>query len=181
MNIMNIINILSLNPCEKVKLKNLFLESNPIEIEYIQHKIYIILMNSKIIILNNSNHEIYLLLKKIQEDNYIKKKESKSIPAEFWTKEDEEYIQENFFLKTLLELSLKFNKSFYQILLKARELNLINKKKWDSNEIKYLENNIETSNYELAKELKRSIHSIKSKKRMIKNKKSIFVEREICF
>lgn len=166
---------LNLKDCEKLKLKNLLLESKPMEIQYIQKKIYIVLMNSKIIILNNSDQNTYSLLKKVQEDSYIKKRkrnaELKFKPVNFWTKEEEEYIIKYFFVKNLSELSLKLQKSYYQILLKASELKLIIKKKWESIELKYLKENIEISNYELAKELKRSINSIKSKKRMIMSQK----------
>ncbi|MGL5596459.1 MAG: hypothetical protein ACRDDH_21225, partial [Cetobacterium sp.] len=131
--------------------------------------------NSKVIILNNSDLATYNLLKKYQNEDFLKKnfkKQNIINKKNLWIWEDEEinYLKKYYFLKTLEEISFEIKKSFYQISLKALELKLVGVKNWENDELEFFEQNIELSNYELGKLLKRSIHSIKAKKRILKKK-----------
>lgn len=162
---------LKLSEKEIEKLKGVLAESKIIDLRYIQNRVYIFLMNSKIIILKNSNLETFNIFKKIQKQEYFKKPKSSRVIVSNWTDEEINFLKEHFFIDSLEYISEKVNKSFYQISLKAMDLKLINKREWLDEEIDYLKQNINESNYELAKQLKRSLHSIKSKKRVLKELK----------
>lgn len=158
----------------KMQLKIIFSESKIIELEYIQNNIYITLMNSKIIILKGFSLQIFNELQIIKEKMYVKSYKKKIINKKAlvseWTNEEIKFLEDNFFVESLDNLSNSINKSFYQISLKATELELIKKREWTTEEVKFLKSNLNESNYELAKLLKRSINSIKAKKRVIKIK-----------
>ena len=149
------------------KLEGVLTESKIIDLRYIQNRIYIFLMNSKIVILKNSNLEIFNIFEKIQRQGYFKKSKSSRVIVTDWTDEEIKFLKDHFFVDSLEYISEKVNKSFYQISLKAMDLKLINKREWLDEEIDYLKENMNESNYELARYLKRSLHSIKSKKRIL--------------
>lgn len=159
---------LNLSKNEIEKLEEVLIESKIIDLRYIQNRVYIFLMNSKIVILKNSNLEIFNLFEKIQKRGYFKKSSSSRDLVSEWADNEIEFLKEHFFTDSIEDISEKVKKSFYQISLKAMELKLINKRVWIDEEIDYLRENIDESNYELARQLKRSLHSIKSKKRVLK-------------
>lgn len=162
---------LNLSKNEIEKLEGILTESKIIDLRYIQNRVYIFLMNSKIVILKNSNLEIFNLFEKIQKQGYFKKSSSSRVIVSEWADNEVEFLKEHFFIDSLEYISEKVKKSFYQISLKAMELKLINKREWIDEEINYLRENMDESNYELARQLKRSLHSIKSKKRVLKKLK----------
>lgn len=159
---------LNLSKKEIEKLEGILAQSKIVDLRYIQNRVYIFLMNSKIIILKNSNLEVFNIFEKIQKQGYFKKPKSSRVIVSNWTDKEVMFLKEHFFIDSLEYISEKVNKSFYQISLKAMELKLINKREWLDEEIDYLKENINESNYELARYLKRSLYSIKSKKRVLK-------------
>ncbi|MGL4866047.1 MAG: hypothetical protein ACRC3I_00465 [Cetobacterium sp.] len=170
---MDFLKNLGLDENKKYYLQKLFLESTIRDVNLIQNKLYIELMDSKIIILKNCNLNTYNIIKKYQNEDFFKKnfksnylKHKKFLRT--WQHEEINFLKKYYFSKTLEELSMKTKKSFYQISIKVLELKLVEIKKWKCEELDFLKKNIELSNYELAKLLKRSIHSIKSKKRTLK-------------
>lgn len=160
---------LGLKDKEKEIIKRLILETRIVEISYIQEILYIFLENSKVIVLKNSTKKTYNIFEELKNDMYKlerKRKKGRRAVSE-WTKEEEIYLKENFYSISLDELKDILNKSCYQIGLKAAEMKLVVKRDWTKQELEYLKNNISLSNYELSKELKRTIFSVKSKKRVL--------------
>ena len=96
--------------------------------------------------------------------------------ASDWTEEEIEYLKHNFYDIDIDLLSLHLKKSQYQISLKAIEMKLVGAREWSSREVEYLEKNVNLPNYKLAKILKRSLSSVKAKKRVLKMGKG----RECC-
>lgn len=158
---------LNLSKKEIEELERVLSESKIIDLRYLQKRVYVFLMNSKVIILKNSNLETFNIFEKIQKQGYFKKSKSSKVIVSIWTDEEVEFLEKNFFVNSLEYISKNVNKSFYQISLKAMDLKLINRREWLDEEINYLRENLNESNYELARYLKRSLHSIKSKKRII--------------
>ncbi|WP_407536453.1 hypothetical protein QCB49_11305 (plasmid) [Cetobacterium somerae] len=64
---------LKLSKEEIKKLEGVLAESKIINFKYIQNKVYIFLMNSKIVVLKNSNLEVFNVFEKIQKQGYFKK------------------------------------------------------------------------------------------------------------
>lgn len=165
--------MLKLSFNEKEKLNSLLCESMIINLKFLQNKTYIFLMNSNVIVLNNSTKKIYEMFKKIKKEmsyeiqkcNY---KKNKRLILE-WTELEKEYLRKNYFKNPLSNLETVLGKSYYQISLKAIELGLVSNREWEDEEKKFLKENFEMSNYELAQILKRTIHSIKAKKRVLSN------------
>lgn len=166
---MSVLDKIKLDKKRRDELEELLLESLITNIEYIQNKVYIFMLNSKIIILKNSNLETYNLLKKFQEENQMKRQKNEKLTVTYWTEKQKEYLRTNFSRFSFEELSKELNKSIYQISLKAMELELVKKREWTDYEINYLKKNINLSNYEIAEKLKRTLHSVKAKKRIILN------------
>lgn len=165
---------LNLTSKERKKIEMLIKESEITDIKFIQGNIYLFLRNSKIILLKNSTEMIYKNLKETIEKEMIPKKYEQKIikkKADEWTEEELWHLKHNFYKTELEPLSIKLNKSQYQISLKVIELGMVSSGSWADDEIKYLEENQDVSNYELAKTLKRSISSIKAKKRVLKLEK----------
>lgn len=165
---------LNLTSKEKKKIEMLIKESEITDIRFVQRNIYLFLRSSKIILLKNSTEMIYKKLKEIIEKDLIPKEYEQKInkkKADEWTEEELWCLKHEFYKTELESLSIKLNKSQYQISLKVIELGMVNSGSWDDDEVKYLEENQEISNYELAKTLKRSISSIKAKKRVLKIRK----------
>ena len=170
---------LNLTSKEQEQIKKLIDHSDIIDIKFIQNNIYLFLKNSKIIRLKNSTELIYKKLKKlIEEESHLNKSELKNLNrrADEWTEEEIESLRYNFYQTPLELLANELNKSQYQISLKVAQLGIVNSGKWDENDIKYLKENLNVSNYELAKTLNRSVSSIKAKKRVFKLEKE---EKEI--
>ena len=165
---------LNLTLKERKKIEMLIKESGITDIKFIQRNIYLFLRNSKIILLKNSTEIIYKNLKETIEKEMIPKEYEQKIikkKADEWTEEELWYLKHNFYKIELESLSIKLNKSQYQISLKVIELGMVSSGNWDDDEVKYLKENQDVSNYELAKTLKRSISSIKAKKRVLKLEK----------
>lgn len=172
---------LNLTSKEQEQIKKLIDHSDIIDIKFIQNNIYLFLKNSKIIRLKNSTELIYKKLKKlIEEESHLNKSELKNLNrrADEWTEEEIESLRYNFYQTPLELLANELNKSQYQISLKVAQLGIVNSGKWDENDIKYLKENLNVSNYELAKTLNRSVSSIKAKKRVFKLEKE---EKENMF
>lgn len=163
---------LNLSLEEKQKLRGILEKNEITEVCYLQRNLYIFLRNSKMVLLKNSDKELFLVLKKKMEKEYsmleIKRKSSKKKRADEWADSEMFFLKTNFHNSNLNLLSKILKKSQYQISLKAIELGLVEAREWKSSEIKYLKHNIELSNYELAKILNRSISSIKAKKRVLR-------------
>ncbi|MGL5639038.1 MAG: hypothetical protein ACRCW7_06820 [Cetobacterium sp.] len=155
---------------EKDYLQKLLLESQIGDIKLMQNNLYITMFNSKMIVLKNSTIDLYNLLKNFQENNYpIKsKREYKKDSVSIWSKEEEENLIKNYYHKSLEELSKDLKKSYYQISMRVIKLKLVNTRPWTIDELELLEDNMEASNHELGKFFRRTVHSIKSKKRAIK-------------
>ena len=86
----------------------------------------------------------------------------------FWSDDEVKYLKENYLKKYINEIALVINKSNYQINLMLGKLKLIVKREWSRAEVEFLKNNIENSTVRLAEELKRSVASIKAKKRVLR-------------
>ena len=86
----------------------------------------------------------------------------------FWSDDEVKYLKENYLKKDINEIALVINKSNYQINLMLGKLKLIVKREWSRAEVEFLKNNIENSTVRLAEELKRSVASIKAKKRVLR-------------
>lgn len=156
---------------KKWELKTLLSGSKIIDVEFIQNNIYLFLQNSKVIVFKNSTEEFYKKLEQIVKNDLSPKeinKRTNKRKADVWTIEEIEYLKYNYFCIDLNLLSIKLKKSQYQISLKAIEIGLVAPREWENAEVEYLKNNMEISNYELARILKRSISSIKARKRVLK-------------
>lgn len=163
---------LNLSLEKKQKLRGILEKSEIVEVSYLQKNLYIFLRNSKMILLKNSNEELFLFLKRKIEKEYsmleIKRKSSKKKKADEWTDSEMIFLKTNFYNSNLNLLSKILKKSQYQISLKAIDLGLVEAREWKSSEIEYLKHNMELSIYELAKILNRSISSVKAKKRALR-------------
>ncbi|MGL5595620.1 MAG: hypothetical protein ACRDDH_16920 [Cetobacterium sp.] len=168
---------LKLSSIEKEKLNNLLTESMIVNLKFLQNKTYIFLMNSNVIVLNNSTKQIYDIFEKIKKkmsleiQKYNYKKDVKRLIPE-WTDSEKEYLKENYFKESLENLEILLRKSYYQISLKVIELGLILNREWEEKELEFLKENIDMSNYVLAQMLRRTFHSIKAKKRVLLEKQS---------
>ncbi|MGL5725727.1 hypothetical protein [Cetobacterium sp.] len=164
--------MLGLSNTEKEKLSNILNGSVITNLKFFDNKTYIFLMNSDVIILNNSTKYVYNIFNELKEEmlqniskSRYKKNDRKQLSE--WTDGQIKYLKENFFIRTLKELEDRLGKSRYQLSLKAIELKIVETRKWSDKEIEFLRNNMDISNYELAKEMKRTVNSIKSKKRSL--------------
>ncbi|MHA4990822.1 hypothetical protein [Cetobacterium somerae] len=164
--------MLGLSNTEKEKLSNILNGSVITNLKFFDNKTYIFLMNSDVIILNNSTKYVYNIFNELKEEmlqniskSRYKKNDRKQLSE--WTDGQIKYLKENFFIRTLKELEDRLGKSCYQLSLKAIELKIVETRKWSDKEIEFLRNNMDISNYELAKEMKRTVNSIKSKKRSL--------------
>ena len=162
---------LSLSLEEKQQLKNILNETQVVDINFMQNIIYLFLQNSKIVLLRNSNQELFLKLKKMVEKDFLSGETVKKVSkrkVNDWTEEESDYLKSNFYDIDIDLLSIHLNKSQYQISLKAIEMGLVSAREWSSKEVEYLKNHIDIPIYKLAKILNRSISSIKAKKRVLK-------------
>ncbi|MGL5725172.1 hypothetical protein [Cetobacterium sp.] len=162
-----------LSKFEKVYLYNLLTESIIGDIKLIQNKLYISMFSSRMIILKNSDENLYHSLKKFQNENQpeVIKREYKRCDSTLWSNAQIESLKKNYYIKSLEELSKELKKSLHQISIKVMELKLVNNRIWNKDELNFLIKNINISNHELAQFLRRTIYSIKSKKRLIKNER----------
>lgn len=155
---------------EKDYLERLLLESQIGDIKLMQNKLYITLFNSKVIILKNPSVDIYNSLKIFQENNYPieSKREYKKYSISIWSEKEDKNLIKNYYHKSLKELSEDLKKSYHQISMRVIKLKLVSTRPWTIDELELLEDNMEVSNHELGKFFRRTVHSIKSKKRAIK-------------
>lgn len=96
------------------------------------------------------------------------RKDSKYLKV-IWSDNEIEYLKKTYLRKNLDEIASQINKSKYQINLMLVKLKLLVKREWSELELEFLKNNIEESTIWLAGELNRSVASIKSKKKVLKN------------
>lgn len=170
---------LNLSLKEKRELKNVLNESRIVDISFMQNTIYLSLQNSKMVLLRNSTEELFKELKNNIEKSFLLReriKKTSKRKASDWTEEEIEYLKHNFYGIDIDSLSLHLKKSQYQISLKAIEMKLVGAREWSSREVEYLRKNLDLPNYKLAKILKRSLSSVKAKKRVLKMGKG----REYC-
>ena len=164
-----IIKNLLLSENEKKKFI-LLLDNNPvIEVIYLQKIIYLTLFNGKKVILKNSDYATYQLFYNAYLRTYTFKNKKVKKSVAIWDDDELSFLKKHHTCLSLEEISKYLNKSKYQISEKVATLNLINKKKWTEDEYIFLKKNINIPTLELAIYLNRTISSIRSKKRIIKN------------
>ncbi|MGL5208415.1 hypothetical protein [Cetobacterium sp.] len=150
-----------------IKIKNYLLNAS--DIEEISDNRLLIVSDNKNIILNDVTPELkekYYDYFSYQfcDDNSKPKKYNKIE----WTIEEIEYLKSNYSFISLKKLGKKLDKSEYQINLMLTKLNLLEKRSWTQKELNFLKQNLNKSSISLANQLKRSVASIKSKKRRLK-------------
>lgn len=171
--ILSIIDKLPLVTSEKEKLFLELTKSKVLNTKVLQKKAFINLECGKIVILNNVTEKIENYLKQIESlsqeafiDSKLARKEERKIIK--WSDEELEFLKSNHENYTNKELSLKLQKSIYQIQAKKISLKLYPIKQWTIEEIEYLEKNYDKSLYYLSEKLNRSIAAIKAKKSICK-------------
>lgn len=171
--IKKVIDNLKLKAEDKEKLFLELLNSKILSIKILQSRAFINLECGKLIILNNVEKGIEKILLEIEalsqeifmDPKTIAREERKKI---IWTDEELEFLKLNHENYTNKELSLKLQKSIYQIQAKKISLKLYPIKQWTVEEIEYLEKNYDKSLYYLSEKLNRSIAAIKAKKSICK-------------
>ena len=152
----------------KEKIEKYVSEESIEDVDFVQNNIYLFLKNSKTVILKNGNRNFYEEIKTEIERKYYSKKRKKRVSD--WNELQIEYLKQNFINDDMLSLSYYLEKSVYQITIKALELELLPARKWSFEELEYLKENMEQSNVNLAVNMRRSLSSIKAKKRILKQR-----------
>lgn len=150
-----------------VEIKNYLLTAS--DIEELSDNRLLIISGNKSIILNDVTPELKekyydCFSHQFCDDNPKSKKYNKIQ----WTTEEIEYLKSNYNFISLKKLSKELDKSEYQINLMLTKLNLLEKRSWTQEELDFLKQNLNKSSISLANQLKRSVASIKSKKRTLK-------------
>ena len=153
-----------------VEIKNYLLNAS--DIEELSNNRLLIISGNKSIILNDVTPELkekyYDCFSNqfcVCDEEYKPKKYNKIE----WTNQEVEYLKSNYNFISLKELSKELNKSEYQINLMLTKLNLLEKRSWTQEELEFLKKNKDKSLTTLANQLKRSVASVKSKKRILEN------------
>lgn len=149
-----------------MNIKNYLLNAN--DIEELSNNRLLIILNDKNIILKDVSPELKekcydYFSYKFCSKNYESKKYNKIK----WSTQEIEYLKSNYNFISLKELSKKLDKSEYQVNLMLTKLNILKKRNWTQEELEFLKNNSTKSSTFLANYLKRSVASIKSKKRIL--------------
>lgn len=87
---------------------------------------------------------------------------------EEWTEEEIKYLKENCYSLSLVELSIRLGKKEYKVDRMIKKMELFLRKPWTQDEINYILKNPHMKPLELANKLKRSLASIKSKRRYLR-------------
>lgn len=142
---------------------------NAEDIEVVDNKNLLIVNKEKNILLTGLTLDSIEKCYEIFGNKFRKHKEnSRNYPKVLWTYDEIKYLKENYLKEEFDEICLKINKSNYQVNLMLGKLGLITKRGWTEEEVEFLKNNIKNSTVWLAGELKRSVASIKAKKRILK-------------
>lgn len=150
-----------------IEIKNYLLTAS--DIEELSDNRLLIISGDKSIILNDVTPELKekyydCFSHQFCDGNHKSKKYNKIE----WTTEEIEYLKSNYNFISLKKLSKELDKSEYQINLMLTKLNLLEKRSWTQEELDFLRQNLTKSTISLANQLKRSVASIKSKKRTLK-------------
>lgn len=149
-----------------VEIKNYLLNAS--DIEELSNNRLLIISGNKSIILNDVTPELkekyYDCFSNQFCDDDCKPKKYNKVE---WTTHEIEYLKSNYNFISLKELSKELDKSEYQINLMLTKLNLLEKRSWTQEELEFLKNNRDKSLTTLANHLKRSVASVKSKKRFL--------------
>lgn len=139
------------------------------DIETLENGNLLIVLEKRSILFTKINSEIKNKCYEIFYSRFIKNDRESSYSSRKieWSESEKEYLKKNYLNLNINELEKQLNKSKYQINLKMSELQLLLKREWTKEEIEYLKNNLDRTSTFLAGELKRSVASIKSKKRVI--------------
>lgn len=148
------------------QIKNYLL--NAIDLEEISENRLLIVLENKQVILNDVTPELKKEYYHYFSFKFCKNSNKNSFNKIVWSSDEIKFLKENFNTNNFSELSKKLKKSEYQINSKLSQLNLLKKRKWTVEEIKFLKENICIPTITLANTLKRSVASIKSKKRSLK-------------
>lgn len=148
------------------KISKYLLEAD--DLEMVGNDRLLVITKKEKIVLNGLNLQLIdkcyeIFGKKFRKNDY---KKSNCLKV-FWSNDEIKYLKENYLKMELEEIGAHINKSNYQINLMLSKLKVIVKREWSKSEIEFLQNNIEKSTIWLAGELKRSVASIKSKKRVL--------------
>lgn len=151
-----------------VEIKNYLLNAS--DIEELSNNRLLIISGNKSIILNDVTPE----LKEKYYDCFSHQfcddeRKSKKYNKIEWTNQEIEYLKSNYNFTSLKNLSKELDKSEYQINLMLTKLNLLEKRSWTQEELEFLKKNRDKSLTTLANHLKRSVASVKSKKRILEN------------
>lgn len=149
-----------------VEIKTYLLNAS--DIEELSNNRLLVVSGNKSIILNDITPELKekyydCFSHKFCNDNH----ESKKYIRIEWTPQEIEYLKSNYNFISLKDLSQELNKSEYQVNLMLNKLSLLEKRSWTKEEVEFLKNNKDKSLTTLANNLKRSIASVKSKKRVL--------------
>lgn len=149
-----------------VEIKNYLLNAR--DIEELSNNRLLIISDNKSIILNDITQELkekyYTYFSHQFCGNDHKTKKYSRVE---WTLKEIEYLKSNYNFINLKEISKKLNKSEYQVNLMLNKLNLLEKRNWTQEELEFLKNNKDLSLTTLANKLRRSVASVKSKKRAL--------------
>ncbi len=135
------------------------------EVEY--NKLLIIKKNGKVILNNTPDRIKEICYERLGESIFGKK--NKNLRRVVWSDEDIRYLIENS-NEGMSELSKRIGKSKYQINSMMSELNLFSKKAWTEEDIIFLKKHIEAPLIWVSEQLNRSLASVKSKRRVLKEK-----------
>lgn len=149
------------------KINSYLLEAEDFEV--FKNNTVIIVLENKRVLLTGLNlqfiNECYEIFGEKFRKNNCRKKNHLRVS---WLEEEIEYLKKNYQNLEVDEIGRKIDKSDYQIIFMLGKLQLITKKEWAKSEIEFLQSNIDKSTIWLAGKLRRSVASIKSKKRILK-------------
>ncbi|MGL5413960.1 hypothetical protein [Cetobacterium sp.] len=133
-----------------------------------ENRVLLILDDKKILLTDVSLEMREQIYDRFAQRFFHKRKKSKKKVE--WTSEEIMYLKDNYSKEKIEDISKKLDKSEYQINIMLSELSILKKRNWEEYELEFLEKNLEKQSIWIAGKLNRSISSIKSKKRIIKNK-----------
>lgn len=140
------------------------------DLETLENDKLLILIDKKRIILNNISPNIREFCfeyfgKKFTSNEKIEKKVVNNYE---WTNEEIHYLLVHCFSKSLREISHEINKTEYQIDCMIKKLNLFPRRPWTKSELDFMIENPQMKAIDLAGIFKRSLSSVKSKRRQLK-------------